>query len=248
VCVALLAGCGGDDAGSRAADAPTPTATATATASPAPEPTTAPMPPHERVRFRASDGHRLKGRFTPAGKRAPAIVLVHEYSGGPDQWNPLVPVLHDAGFATLAYRSRDPRELDESILARDAAGAIAALRHRRDVDPDRIGMVGASIGGTTVAYVLGLKPALKVRAGVGLSAVESPNLIDAGDKGRFKPHDLLLISDDHEWDNVDNIKMDAKGKGVTGFKSARGGHGVRLLPEAAVRERLVGWLKARMGR
>jgi pimeloyl-ACP methyl ester carboxylesterase len=239
VLVALLAGCGGDDA-PRPAAAP-----ATATAVPAP--TQAPLPPHRRLHFRATDGTRLTGSFTPAGPRAPAIVLVHEYNGGPSQFDPLIPVLHDAGFATLAYRSRDPAELDEAVLAKDARGAVAAVRaRRRQVDPKRVGLVGASIGGTTVSYVIGTRPDLRLRAAVALSPVESGGLITLAGNGGFKPHDLLLIADDHEYTDVENIAMDAGHHGVTGFKARIGGHGVRLLPDPTVRDRLLGWLKARV--
>jgi pimeloyl-ACP methyl ester carboxylesterase len=230
-CALVLAGCG--DA--REASRPTPTATAAATA--------APRPPHRAVAFRAVDGKRLRGRYTPAGHGAPAVVLVHEYNGEPAQFDPLVPLLHDAGFATLAYASRDPRELDEAVLARDARGAVAAVRR---LGARRVALVGSSIGATTVSYVIGTRPELRLRAAVGLSPVENGGLINAAGAGRFRPHDLLLIADDHEYGDVENIGMDAGGRGVTGYKARIGGHGVRLLADATVREQLIGWLRGRL--
>lgn len=53
------------------------------------------------MRFRSSDGRRLTGTFSPARGRAPAVVLTHQFRGGPDQFAGLAPVLHDAGYATL---------------------------------------------------------------------------------------------------------------------------------------------------
>jgi hypothetical protein len=90
----LLAGCGASE---QRAAAPTPSATPTPTPS---------APPAQTVRFKAADGQPVTAQYTPAGDRAPAVVLLHEIRGGPDQWDPLVPLLHEAGFATLAYSSR----------------------------------------------------------------------------------------------------------------------------------------------
>ncbi len=240
VLAAGLAGCGAAPA-KRPPAAPTPASTEVP-ATPAPVPA---QLPHRPLRFRSSDGKRLRGILTPAGGkgRAPAVVLVHQLNGSPSQFDPLIGDLHRAGFTTLAYASRSADELDETKLARDVAGAVKALRAMARVDPGRIALTGASIGATTVAYVLGTQPGLRLRGGVGLSAVESPGLIDLASKRRFKPHDLLLIADDREMLNVDNIAKDAGGKGVAKFEAPIPGHGVDLLPDRRVRVKLIGWLK-----
>jgi alpha-beta hydrolase superfamily lysophospholipase len=230
----LVAGCGGSsrDGGGRATTSPSAAVKA---------------PPWHTVRFRASDGVRLHGRFTPAARgNAPAIVLVHQYRGGPRQWDPLVPVLHRAGYATLAYASRSAAELDETRLARDVIGAVSAVRRERGVDRRRIGLVGASIGATTVAWYLGGSPAASVRVGVGLSPVESPALIRAGMSRRFHPRDLLLIADRREIGDSQGIRSDAHGRGIRTWTAPVAGHGVALLPDAPVRERLLGWLRSRL--
>ncbi len=240
--IAALAGCG-DQRRRAAAESPTPAPTRTASATATPEP---PLPPGRRIAFRSSDGKRLHGMLRPAGRRAPGIVLVHQYNGGPGQWDPIVGTLHEAGFATLAYTSRDPAELDETLLARDVRGAVAALRRRPEVDGRRIGLLGASIGASAVAYAIGVEPTARVRAGVGLSPSESAELIDAGTRRRFRPHDLLLISDAHEASDVDYLRQDAHGKGITRYVSPDGGHGVLQLEVPAARRRLLDWLRERV--
>ena len=151
---------------------------------------------HRIVRFRAGDGRRLHGELTPAERRhAPAVVLVHGLYGEPGQWDDFVGHLHRAGFATLAYASRSADEVDEAVLARDLTGAVRTLRARPEVDPDRIVLAGASVGGSTVAYALGTQPDLPVRGGVGFSAVEGPREVALSKRHAFRPHDLLLISD-----------------------------------------------------
>jgi acetyl esterase/lipase len=173
-------------------------------------------------------------------------VLVHQLNGGPWQWNPLVPYLHRAGYATLAYRSRSAHTLAETHLVRDLIGAVAAVRRQRGVDPHRIGLVGGSIGATTIAWYLGRSPAPAVRAGVGLSPVERAALINAGLTGRFHPRDLLLIADRNEIGDSQEIWTDANGHGVSTWIAPVTGHGIQLLPAAPVRARLLGWLRAHL--
>jgi pimeloyl-ACP methyl ester carboxylesterase len=195
------------------------------------------------IRFKASDGVPLEGRFIPGpGRRSPAVVLIHEYRGGPEQWQEFVPVLQRAGYAVLNYASRSPQEIDETVLARDVIGAVSALRRRHDVDRRRIALVGASIGGSAAVWATGVDRRVPVRAAVGLSAVEGPALIDVATKGRFRPHDLLLIADKKEFSQVQNIRDDADGRGVTTWMSPLGGHGVRMLPSPAVRQKVLDWL------
>jgi pimeloyl-ACP methyl ester carboxylesterase len=226
----LVAGCGGDHR------AVSPDRTPTATASVAPS--------HRRLHFRATDGRRLHGELTPAARpHAPAVVLVHGLYGEPAQWAGFVADLHGAGFATLAYASRRDDEADEAILARDLTGAVRALRGRPEVDPDRIVLAGVSVGGAAVAYALGTQPGLPVRGGVGFSAVAGPREIALSKRHAFRPHDLLLISDQREARTARDLRADADGKGVTTAVAESTGHGTVLLADAGVRARAILWLR-----
>ena len=236
----LVAGCGGDSAPSQQHSTPAPGARATASATPGPPA----EPPHRVVRFRASDGRRLHGELTPAERRpAPAVVLVHGLYGEPSQWDDFVAHLHRAGFATLAYASRSDSEVDEAVLARDLTGAVSALRARPEVDPDRIVLGGASVGGSTVAYALGTQPDLPARGGVGFSALDGPREAALSKRNAFRPHGLLLVSDHREVDNARNLRDAAHGKGITIHVAETTGHGVALLQDASVRDRAIAWLE-----
>ena len=232
------AGCGGDDAGR--ADAPA--RTTEAAPAPAPADPAPPAPPEgRRIRFAASDGVRLTGTLVPGPDApAPAVVLVHEANGGPEQWTPFVAHLHEAGYATLAYRSRRRQRLDETANARDVAGAVAAMREQRGVDPRRIGLVGASIGATAVSY-LGFLPAGRaVDAAVGLSPT---TFLDEPPTGRT-PRDLLLIADTSERGAADLIAEAAPAIEVRAAPIL--GHGVALLDDRRVREQVLDWLAERL--
>ncbi len=129
----------------------------------------------EDVAFEATDGVRLKGWFVPAAgvesAPGPAVVFVHGWL-----WNrmgniggrvpfrdrdvdflPPTKALHDAGISVLLFDlpnhgesgSRFPIDLG-CTESHDFVGAINYLRSRPDVDPDRLGAVGTSMGANAV--------------------------------------------------------------------------------------------------
>jgi hypothetical protein len=263
--LAALAGCGGDDDEPRAGTTPTATATpqatpeaatpeATATPTATAEPSrdaeanrdpSVPPPPApgaRAVRFRATDGEAVSAQFVPAGRDAPAVVLLHEIRGGPDQWDPLVPHLHAAGYATLAYKSRSsPLEADRLP---DALGAIRWLRGRADVDPKRIALVGASIGASTAVLAMATGARETADAAVALSPPDSADIWALQDDDRYRPHDVLFVSDDREATSVEGMQEGAVRSQA--IRSAGPGHGVALLTEDGVRDTLLAWLDARV--
>ena len=228
----LLAGCGGDE------DPPAKRARPDATAAADPAPPPPPAPHAKKVRFRAADGKRVSAQYTAAGRNAPAVVLLHEIRGGPDQWAPLVPYLHAAGFATLAYRSR--ASIIESERLPDTLAALRWLRARADVDPHRLALVGASIGASTAVLAMATGARRIVDAAVALSPPDSADIWNLQDHDRYRPHDTLLVSDERESSSVDGILEGAVRSRA--IRSSRPGHGVELLSEARIREALLKWL------
>jgi hypothetical protein len=232
----VAAGCGQDD---QPASRDRPRTEPAASATPAP-----PAPRARIVRFDASDGRPVSAQYTPAGSNAPAVVLLHEIRGGPDQWDGLVPYLHAAGFATLAYSSR--ASVMERERIRDALGAVRWLRTRPDIDSRRLALVGASIGASTTVFAMSTGTRRTVDAAVALSPPDSPDIWALQDHDRYQPHDLLLVSDERESASVDGMMSGAvRSKAI---RSERPGHGVALLPEAGVRDALLAWLDERVRR
>lgn len=226
-----LVGCGQDDERPPAATKATATPTATAT------------PPRTvHVRFRAADGRAVTAQYAPAGKDAPAIVLLHEIRGGPDQWDDLTGDLHAAGFATLAYLSR-PSVMERERVA-DTLGAIRWLRARPDVDRGRLALVGASIGASTTVYAMAGGARRTVDAAVALSPPDSSDIWDLQDHDRYRPHDMLLVSDDREAASAESMLEGAVRSRA--IRSKRPGHGVALLAEPGVRGALLDWLGQRV--
>ena len=117
-----------------------------------------PSAAYEPVTFRSSDGLRLSGWYARSRNRA-AVVLVH--GGGGDRTGSVghARLLARHGYGVLLYDSRGRGESEGSPVSfgwgwpKDVAGAIAFLRGRSDVDPDRIGGLGLSTGADVLIEV-----------------------------------------------------------------------------------------------
>lgn len=90
--------------------------------------------------------HRMWGQFWAER----GYVAVHVDSFGPRGFGD--------GFAKHSYNRRPLEVSEQSVRPMDAYGALAYLRSRHDVLPDRIGMQGWSNGGMTVLAALGPRP------------------------------------------------------------------------------------------
>jgi dipeptidyl aminopeptidase/acylaminoacyl peptidase len=138
--------------------------------------------PYDNVQFPALDGIRLSGWFirAPADSRrkGATIILVHGWlwnrlgttavtlldkltNSQPVELIRLAHVLHQDGFNVLMF---DLRNHGESAAAppvtfgieesKDLLGAVAFVKTHAEVDPQRIGAIGFSMGGNTVLYTL----------------------------------------------------------------------------------------------
>ena len=131
---------------------------------------------YEDVEFKSTDGLNLRGWFIPAGGDgpAPAIVFVHGWLWNrlgnvagqvpvPDKdvdFLPATKALLEAGYGVLLFDVRHHGESEGGRKpltygvweARDYCGAVGYLRSRPDVDGERIGAVGCSMGGNTILY------------------------------------------------------------------------------------------------
>jgi pimeloyl-ACP methyl ester carboxylesterase len=122
----------------------------------------------EAVRIPAADGETLAGWYAPPTDGSGAVVIVLHGSRG-DRTGSLGParVLHDAGFGILVY---DQRASGESTGERQSIGLydqrditpiINWLAKRREVDVERIGGVGLSLGAHILIRAAPGEPRLK---------------------------------------------------------------------------------------
>jgi dienelactone hydrolase len=158
-------------------------------------------------RAHGGDGANAAGaRGTEPG---PAVVFVHGWL-----WNrlgnvsgrvpfvdrdvdflPATRALHDAGYHVLLIDLSNHGESGARVPitygpweVRDYQGALAYLRARPDVDPNRIGALGCSMGGNTVLY--GTPDAQPVKALLAIQPARLPNFnrkFLTSEFGRFGP-------------------------------------------------------------
>ena len=138
---------------------------------------------YEDVSFTTSDGLRLEGWYVPTKNGATVIVIPGRK--GPQK---AARMLAGHGYGVLLFdrRGEGESEGDPNGLGwagtRDVEAAIAFLRERPEVDEDRIGALGLSVGGEVLlqaaAEVDGLQAVVSEGAGIRSvrEAVDLPGL------------------------------------------------------------------------
>lgn len=130
--------------------------------------------------------HRMWGNFW-AGR---GYVAIHVDSFGPRGYGD--------GFAKHSYNSRPLEVSEQSVRPLDAYGALAYLRSRADVAPDRIGVQGWSNGGMTVLATLGPQPPglpnPTVASGFRAAIAEYPSCRAPSAEPGYVPYAPLLIT------------------------------------------------------
>jgi dipeptidyl aminopeptidase/acylaminoacyl peptidase len=123
--------------------------------------------PWREVGLPTSNGKTLFGWFIPAGARAPALVVMHGWSGNAEMMLPLAAPLHAAGYALLLVDARCQGRSDEDSFAslprfaEDIEAALAWLAQQAEVDAARLGIVGHSVGAGAALLVAAHQPTLR---------------------------------------------------------------------------------------
>jgi uncharacterized protein len=119
-----------------------------------------PSADYREVAFDASDGVRLSGWYRPTRNGATLLVL---HGGGGDRTGAVAhaKLLVRHGYGVLLYdaRGRGRSEGQQNAFGwgwtKDIAGAIAFLKTRPEVDPQRIGGLGLSTGADAMVQAAG---------------------------------------------------------------------------------------------
>jgi dipeptidyl aminopeptidase/acylaminoacyl peptidase len=121
------------------------------------------IPKLENVSLRTSDGMSLRAWFAPGERRA-VVILVHGGGGNRAQLLPEAVVFSQHGYGILAYDSRACGESDGDLVSwgdheqNDLTAALDYVSSRHEVDPQRIAVLGFSIGASTVAMTAARDP------------------------------------------------------------------------------------------
>ncbi|HEY9191877.1 MAG TPA: alpha/beta fold hydrolase [Methyloversatilis sp.] len=127
-------------------------------------------------------GKRLFAWFAlppqPSGRPLPAVLVMHGWGANADMMWPVAPPLHQAGFAVLLIDARCHGRSDDDDFtsmprfAEDIAAGLEWLRQQPEVAPDRLALLGHSVG--AAAALLHASRSHDVRAVISLSAFAHP--------------------------------------------------------------------------
>jgi fermentation-respiration switch protein FrsA (DUF1100 family) len=136
----------------------------------------------ENISFATSDGLRLEGWFVPSRNGATVIVLPGR--SGPQKQARML-IRHGYGVLLFDRRGEGASEGDPNAFGwvgdRDLHAAAAFLRGRPDVDPERIGAIGLSVGGEMLIHAAAHSDAFKAIVSEGASGQSMRDGLANGD-------------------------------------------------------------------
>ena len=139
----------------------------------------------EDVSFTTGDGLELTGWYVPSENRA--AVIAFPGRKGPQRQTRML-VRHGYGVLLFDRRGEGDSEGDPNAVGwagdRDIKAAIAFLRERPDVDADRIGGIGLSVGGELMLETAAETDALNavVSEGAGIRSAREASELPGGGK------------------------------------------------------------------
>lgn len=117
---------------------------------------------YEEVRFQAEDGVKLHGWFVPAEDAAGAVVFCHGNGGNISHRLDTLEILHDLGVSTLIFDYRgyglSEGKPGEKGTYMDAEAARRWLIENNRAAPDKIVIMGRSLGGAVAAHLAKTHP------------------------------------------------------------------------------------------
>ncbi len=204
------------------------------------------------VEFPAPDGLTLHGWFYPQAQSAPGVLLLHMLGGAKEDWEGVAAVLQAGGFVVLAVDQRGHGETggaaDWALARQDTLAMLAYLRAQRNVDPARVGIVGASIGANLALNACAedaqCRAAVLLSPGLDYRGVTTEDAIVAlGDRPV-----LLVASEDDSYSAQTVRALDGLAEGDRQLQMYQNaGHGTRMFSaEPGLTDLITGWLKARL--
>jgi len=204
-----------------------------------------------REEIEASDGLNLVGTYyapIDMPPPCPGVILLHMLGGDRSSWDDYARQLTSAGYAVFALDMRGHGEtggaVDWDLAENDIHQVWNNLSTKLDIDPDRIALVGASIG-ANMALVAGVN-----EAGVRTVVLLSPGLDYAGVTTEaamvaYGDRPVLIVSsqeDTYSANSSRNLEEVAIGE-VRLVMYQDAGHGTHMLAgETGLGELIIDWL------
>jgi dienelactone hydrolase len=236
-----------------------PNANVVAIATPTANISTLASPASGNVNIRSADGVVLVGSIYPSDKpNSPAVLLLHQWQSDRHSYDAFAKQLQAKGFNVLSIDGRGfgestKTEDGKAVTAERADAAVKAmlgdvdaafkyLSEQKNVDPKRIGIVGASYGSSLALLYAADHP------NVAAVALLSPGLNYFGNMPtepaikRYADRPILLVAADDDKESADSVKK-LKADGANDKYEVqiypKGGHGTGLFGEKVGLENLL---------
>ena len=161
----------------------------------------------EEVTFLSEDGLKIAGWYVPPENGA-LVILLHGYSGNRTAMIWHAYQLTEAGYGVLMYDERASGESEGEYRSfgwedpRDVGGALLFLNEKDEIEPDKIGIAGCSIGGQIALQGAAYYPQ------VGAVWADGPSTIRASDISRpTNPIYALLVVANYMLDWMFELKL-----------------------------------------
>ena len=218
----------------------------------------------EEVSFTASDGVSIQATFShPKGRaRVPAVILLHQLAGERYAWNALAQKLTENNYAVLAIDLRghgdstmfgettrtykDFTDADYGAMIRDVRAAAAYLRDRKDVNGDRLALIGASIGANLslqyAAEDMQVRTVVLLSPGLNYRSLKTLPYVDGYDKRALFM--VVAEGDAYSFESCRQVKEAAEQASPLKLKVYKGDdHGTALLrTHEGLDEIIIAWL------
>jgi hypothetical protein len=151
--------------------------------------------PHEEISLVTSDGLELEGWYVPS--RNGASVIAFPGRSGPVEHARML-IRHGYGVLLFDRRGEGESDGDGNLYGwsgdKDVRAAISFLQTRADVDDDRIGGLGLSVGGEIMLETAAATPALKavVSEGAGFRSIREASELPGAARWLLFPQNLVL--------------------------------------------------------
>lgn len=205
----------------------------------------------QRVTLYTSDGVTLAATFHEASHRpAPAVILLHMLTRNRRDWEPVAARLASEGIAAITVDFRGHGESSVAAtddgaglatMVQDVAAARAFLQGRPDVQRERIGIAGASLGANLALALAAGDPSIRSLA------LLSPTLDYRGVRieqaaRKYAPRPLLLVAsreDAFAWRTVRELTREGASLGRQTLLLDGAGHGTVMLSRDRGLERTI---------